>query len=106
MPFTAFLHLRALPAWLALPRETRGEIAAKALDHALPDNTFTLRFFDAEAFHGRISDVAMLTATDPRAYYFAIERLRDTPLFATPYFDLVDIIPAYENGFREFENAA
>ena len=106
MQLTAFLHLRALPTWLALDRTQRREIAAAALQHALPDSTVTLRFFDAEAFHGRVSDVAMLTADSPQDYYFAIERLRDTALFTTPYFKIIDIIPAFENSFEAFENAA
>ena len=106
MQLTAFLHLRALPTWLALVGTQRREIGTAALQHALPDTSVTLRFFDAEAFHGRVSDVAMLTADSPQDYYFAIERLRDTALFTTPYFTIIDIIPAFENGFGAFENAA
>lgn len=48
----------------------------------------------------------MLTADSPEDYYFAIERLRDTALFTTPYFTIIDIIPAFENGYEAFENAA
>ena len=106
MQFTAFLHLFARPNWLALDRPARREIAAAATQHALSGGAVQLRFFDAEAFHATISDVAMLSADSPEQYYFAIERLRDTPLFTKPYFTLVNIIPTFENGFEAFENAA
>lgn len=72
---------------------------------AFTDKTVSFRFYDAEAFNARISDVLVITADSPQAYYFTIERLRDTPLIAERYFRIVEIVPAYENGFQEFENA-
>lgn len=103
MTFTAFVLLMTTPAWLALPRAERSGIAEAAFATAIPDDTVRLRYFDAEAFSGRVSDVAMLQAASPEAYYFAIERLRDTPLFTVPYFRIVEIIPAFEDGFQAFE---
>lgn len=50
MQLTAFLHLRALTTWLALPRTQRREIAAAAQQHALPDTTVTLRFSTPRRF--------------------------------------------------------
>lgn len=47
----------------------------------------------------------MFETDDLRDYYFAVERLRDSPIFAHPYFEIVDIIPAIEDGFRAFEAA-
>lgn len=105
MTFTAFILLMTTPEWLALDRAERAAIAAPAFAAAFPDETVRLRYFDAEAFSGRVSDVAMIQATTPEAYYFAIERLRDTPLFTVPYFRIVEIIPAYEDGFQAFEAA-
>ena len=102
MTYTIFLHLRALPAWLALPRTERDAVAAEALLLADFDRAGSLRFFDAEAFTARCSDIAMVTTADLQAFYFAIERLRDTALFATPYFELVSILPCIENGFQHF----
>lgn len=101
-----FMLLRTTPAWLALPRTERGRIAEAAFAHAFRNESVSLRHFDAEAFSGRCTDVAMLETDDLKAYYFAIERLRDTPLFTTPYFEVVDIIPAMEDGFRAFEEDA
>ena len=100
-----FVHLRTTPAWLTLTRPERSRIAGEAFARALPDDRVTLRYFDAEAFSGRCTDVAMFETQDLAAYYFAIERLRDSPLFATPYFEIVDIIPTLEDGFQAFEAA-
>ncbi|MBR9651382.1 darcynin family protein [Thalassovita aquimarina] len=105
MKLTIFLLLMAKPEWLSLDRAERAEIADKALGAAFGDGTVTFRFFDAEAFNARVSDVAVIEADTPQAYYFAMERLRDTPLLANPYYEIVEIVPAYEDGYREFENA-
>ncbi|MFW8634325.1 darcynin family protein [Cribrihabitans pelagius] len=64
-----------------------------------------MRFYNAEAFTARVSDVAVIEAETPQDYYFAIERLRDTALIARGYFSVVEIIAAYENGFRQFGTA-
>ena len=103
--FTIFVLLRALPAWLKLPREERARIADRAFSSALAENAMAFRYFDAEAFSARASDVALFETTDLRAYYFAMERLRDSPVFAEPYFDVVDIIPTIEDGYQAFESA-
>ncbi|WP_296580686.1 darcynin family protein [Xanthobacter sp.] len=104
--FTIFVLLRALPAWLSLSRSRRNEIASAAMAHAFTDAAVTLRHFDAEAFTAVCSDVSVFETSDLAAFYFTMERLRDTPLFAAPYFELVHIIPAIEDGFRRFELAA
>ena len=102
MKFTLFLMLHASVDWLRIPRAERDEIAEKSLVHALSGQDVKLRHFDAEAFHGRISDVAMIEAETADAAYFVIERLRDTALIAQGYFSVVDIVPAFEDGFRVF----
>jgi hypothetical protein len=49
--------------------------------------------------------VAVFETTDMQAYYFVMERLRNTALLSVPYFEIISIIPAMENGFREFQRA-
>ncbi|GAA4423862.1 hypothetical protein GCM10023148_25870 [Actinokineospora soli] len=96
MGYTAFMLLTALPAWLALPRSTRDEIAGK-----LPtDAAVEVRFYDAEAFSARCSDVAVFATDDLAAYYRLVEALRDSPLFAEPYFRVEDVILSIEDGHR------
>ncbi len=104
-PFTIFMLLRALPAWLALPRPQRNTIAESAMAHALKEGTVSVRHFDAEAFTAQCSDVAVFETPDLPSFYRAVERLRDSALFTTPYFELVQILPSIENGFRHFEQS-
>lgn len=53
-----------------------------------------------------MTDVAVFETCDIRAYYFLIDALRDTPFFGLPYFEVVDIIPAVEDGYLEYDAAA
>lgn len=105
MKLTVFLLLMATPEWLALDRAERTRISEDALGAAFDGETVSFKFYDAEAFSARVSDIMVVTADTPRDYYFAMERLRDTALIVNRYFQVVEIIPAYKNGFREFENA-
>ena len=102
-----FILLRALPAWLQLPREQRNTIATTALGKALSLSTaqqpLSLRHFDAEAFSGVCSDIVLCETGDMLQWHCVMEILRDSPLFSAPYFELVHIIPALEEGFRQFE---
>lgn len=95
-----------LPSWLRLSRADRNAIGSTALADALKDDAVTIRNFDAEAFTGFCSDVAVFEADDLIDFYFVMERLRDSALFAKPYFELVQIVPAIEDGFRHFERIA
>lgn len=105
MKLTIFLLLAASPKWLALDRSERDDISDAALNAVFCDETITFRFYDAEAFNAHVSDIMVITAETATAYYFAIERLRDTALVANSYWQIVDIIPAYEDGYRAFSNA-
>ncbi len=100
-PLTLFLLVRALPSWLALPRPRRREIALSAA----PGDGIDLRQFDCEAFSAMCSDIWMVTGGSAGAINTAMERLRDTPLFAQPYFEFVAILPAIEDGWKAFEAA-
>lgn len=104
-PFTIFVMLRTLPAWLALPRPQRNDIGQRALRHALKEGTVSVRHFDAEAFTTTCTDVAVFETRDLHAFYRVMERLRDSPLLVVPYFELMQIIPGIEDGFRQFEAA-
>lgn len=104
--YTIFVLLRALPAWLRLARPRRNEIATAALTDALKVGAVALRHFDAEGFTGFCSDVALFETEDLMAFYFVMERLRDSALLAEPYFEVIQIIPAIADGFRRFEQSA
>lgn len=65
----------------------------------------SLRLYDAEATTGRASDLAVFGARDVRAYYFLIDALRDTSFLGLPYFEVLEIIPAVEDGYLEYDEA-
>jgi hypothetical protein len=100
---TFFMLLRSSPAWLA---KARTERAAFIAEHVRPIFArypqVRMRFYDAEAFTGRATDVAVFETADLRAYYFLIDALRDTPFLGLPYFEVLDVIPAVEDGYVEY----
>lgn len=101
-----FIFLKATPAWLRLSREQRRALAAQHLQPVLQASEgLTMRYFDAEAFTAACSDVMMTETHDPAKHYFFMERLRDTPLISAPYFEVVQIVPAMEDGYVAFERA-
>ncbi len=100
---TVFVLLKTTTAWLRLSREDRNKIADQVLANVLAGDETTLRMFDAEAFTARCTDVAMFQSRDMQSFYYAIERLRDSVLITTPYFEIVEIIPTIEDGFKQFE---
>lgn len=104
MHYTFFVLLRATPAWLRLSREQRRAQAAEHLEPLLaPGQGVRLRHFDAEAFSAACSDVMMVETDDPAHHYVFMERLRDSPMITVPYFEVVQIIPAIEDGYIAFE---
>lgn len=102
-----FILLRALPAWLQLARAERQRIAEQAMGSALAlasaAQPVSLRHFDAEAFSGVCSDIVLCEASDMFQWHCVMESLRDSPVFSAPYFELLHIIPALEDGYRQFE---
>ena len=105
MNYSYFMLLRALPAWLALSREARKALADEQMGGALArcEGQLSMRYFDAEAFSSPCSDVMMVETKDPRHHYFFMERLRDSPLFSVPYFEVLNIISTVEDGYKAYE---
>lgn len=104
--YTFFMLLRSMPGWLRLGRDQRQRFLA---DYVRPlfarYPAVTLRFYDAEAFSGRCTDVAVFETADLQAYTFLIDGLRDTAFFSQPYFEILDIVPAVEDGYVEYDRA-
>ncbi|WP_319024767.1 darcynin family protein [Microbulbifer hainanensis] len=102
--YTVFMHLNATRHWLSLSREQRnaffgGEVAGILARYPL----VRVRFYDVEAFSGRCSDIAVFETDSLRDYRFVIDALRDSEVYTRPYFEVVDIFPAVEDGFEEYE---
>ncbi|WP_315708458.1 darcynin family protein [Brenneria uluponensis] len=100
---TVFVLLKTTTEWLRLPRSERNRIADEVIPTVLSGGKVSLRMFDAEAFTTKCTDVAMFHADDMESFYFAIERLRDSTLITKPYFEMIEIIPTIEDGFKKFE---
>ena len=96
---TIFMLVRALPVWLALPPSERFAFFDAAIRPLLAQNpAVTLRFYDAEFYDARVSDLFVWETTDQAAYRALVEGLRET-LFWDHYFQIVDILPAIENAY-------
>ncbi|WP_151793680.1 darcynin family protein [Acinetobacter nosocomialis] len=104
--YTFFIHLRALPAWLALSREKRAEFNAQKLEPIFEKYpTVKVRWYDVEAFSTKASDIAVFETTSLQDYYFVIDAIRDSEFCTVPYFEFVEIIPAIEDGYGEYQNS-
>ena|SRR5688500_18682702 len=102
--FAWFIHVKTTEAWLRLSRADRRKIGEACLGAAIADpRALSIRHFDAEAFTAECTDVLLAETGSPLAYYDFMERLRDGVLITEPYFLIVRIVPAVENGFRGFE---
>jgi hypothetical protein len=104
MRYAFFVMVTATSKWLQLARPERARLAEAHLIAPVRDRPgLSLRYFDAEAFSARCSDVMMLETDDPASYYYFIEALRDSPLISESYFELVEILPTIEEGFKAYE---
>jgi hypothetical protein len=97
---TVFMLVKTSPEWLGLPIETRfaelrGQIEPILRKHV---EHVTLRFYDAEFYSARVTDVWLWETTSHHAYELLVEDLRETP-FWDRYFYIVEIIPAVENAY-------
>ena len=106
-PYTILMMMTATSAWLGQSRQERAIFTATVIQPVLERyaDRVHVRFYDAEAFAAHCSDFAIFTTCDLKDYYFMIEALRDTALFAVPYFAVNDVLIGLENGHQAFEEA-
>jgi hypothetical protein len=93
--YTFFMLLRSAADWLKLGRAEQQRFPA---EHVQP-------VYDTEAFSGRCTDIAVFETADLQAYTFLIDGLRDTAFFSHPYFEVLDIVPAIEEGYAVYDRA-
>jgi hypothetical protein len=102
---TIYMHLKTRDAWLALmPPERRSYIAKNIFPILGRHPAVKVRFYDAEAYTARMSDVMVIDTSDMRQYESLIDALR-TQEFWYRYFDVIDIIKTTENPLVDFANA-
>lgn len=104
--YVVLVHLTALPAWLALPPAERAAIRDDRLGSiTAAHQSINTRWIDVEAFAAASSDVMLAEFSDPAEWNAMFEALRDTPLFAVPYFRVDQILFGIEDGYRSVEGA-
>ncbi len=104
-PYTFFMMLKTTPHWLTLTRPERLEFMNASLQPIFEKyKEVKLRYYDAEAFTARITDIAVWETSNLQQYYFLIDALRDTKFWGH-FFEVMEIFPAIENGYVEYNEA-
>ena len=103
-PYTILVLMNATPKWLSLTRDKRSKFVEKELTPIFVrvSKTVSVHLFDSEYFHSSVSDFMIVTTTNLDDYKLLIELLRDTKVYAAPYFEIKDIIVGQENLFEDF----
>ncbi len=98
-PMTIFMLVRTTPEWLAIPPAGRFDFLESTVRPLLKQHpTVTFRFYDAEFYNARVTDVLVWDVADRHAYELVIEGLRETA-FWDRYFQIVEILPSVENAY-------
>ncbi len=105
-PFTILLLMNATPSWLRLSREERGSYFENSIVPLFQQvsKEVTIRLFDSEYFHAKVSDFMIVTTENINDYQLLIELLRDSKIYSEPYFLIRDIIIGQENRFEDFND--
>lgn len=96
---TIFMLLQATSSWLAMTPVTRHQFVEQTLRPVLGRYPrVRLRYFDAEAYSARTTDVLVWETSDDEAYRDLVDDLRETPFWGT-FFLVREIIPSIEEDF-------
>ncbi|SNS87369.1 Darcynin, protein of unknown function [Geodermatophilus saharensis] len=92
--FTVVALVTLAPAWLRMTRTEREEFNDEHVAPVLARHAgrVGMRHVDVEAFTGTCSDVLIFTTDDLAAFASLWDDLRDTPLFARPLLEVVDVL--------------
>lgn len=103
-PYTILILMNATPKWLSHTRDERSAFFEKKVIPVFQkvSKTVKVQLFDCEYFHANVSDFMIATASSLDDYKLLIELLRDTKIYAEPYFEIKDIIVGQENAFEDF----
>ncbi len=94
-----FMLVKATRHWLDLPTKDRLAFLRNdtaPLITARPE--VRLRYFDAEAFSARISDIMLWETEDLSAWQWLCDNLRETK-FWNYYFEVLEILPSLEANY-------
>ncbi|HKX39886.1 MAG TPA: darcynin family protein [Burkholderiaceae bacterium] len=102
--YTFFMLLQSTSRWRTLSvdeQHAHHDALLMQVFEGYPE--LKLRHFDSTAFAGRCSDVLLWETTDVAQYYHAVEWLRDRGPLGAQWFEVVDVIPAVEDAWREHD---
>jgi hypothetical protein len=99
-----FIGYTFTPAWLAKSWEERERFQQEHLAPVFEKyaDRLSVQQYDAEAFSASPTDFAFIETEDLRAYYFFVEELRDTALFAEGLARIDVIHVGLADGYRHF----
>jgi Darcynin, domain of unknown function len=104
--YTIFMLVKTTNDWLALLPAERFAFLDTDINPILQVHpTVKMRFFDAEGFNSRVTDVVVWETADLGQYSAVVERLRESRFWGR-YFDVVEIIPGVENAYAEHYQVA
>lgn len=96
--------LEFFPAWLALPREKRRELASDLYSIiGKYSDTVKVKFFDADAFGGGYTDFVICETTDLKQYHYMWEEIRDTAAYSHGYLKIKDVVMGIQSAYQLFE---
>jgi hypothetical protein len=99
--YTIFMLVKTTNVWLALSPPERFAFLDTDINPILQAHPLVkMRFFDAEAFNSRVTDVILWETSDLGQYSSVVERLRESRFWGL-YFEVVEIIPGVENAYAE-----
>jgi Darcynin, domain of unknown function len=99
--YTIFMLVKTTNVWLALSPPERFAFLDADINPILQAHPLVkMRFFDAEAFNSRVTDVMFWETSDLSQYSSVVEGLRESRFWGT-YFEVVEIIPGVENGYAK-----
>lgn len=104
--YTFFMLVKTTPRWLQTPVPERVVFLRTDFSPVLqrwPD--VRMRYYDAEFFTTRCSDVIVWETENIVSFQAVIEKLRETRFWDT-YFEVIDIIPAIEDAYANFYKVA
>jgi hypothetical protein len=102
---TAFMLVKTLPVWLAMPPAERFAALRRDVEPLLAKYAaeIRLRLYDAEFYATRVTDVWVWEARTHKAFQLLVEDLRETP-FWDRYFQIVEILTGVEHAYARNYN--
>lgn len=95
--FAMLVH--TTPTWLRTSPPERFAFVEETLRPILAAHPVVhLRYFDAETFSSRYTDMLFWETAGVLAYQAVVEALRETPFWDT-YFEIVEIVPMIEDAY-------